>query len=411
MKSILKKATSAITLILLSVFTISYFSCSKNDDGPGTVETPQLELTASATEVETGQEVIFTVAAASKNIPDAAIYIDGTSIIGYTHTFTEEGTFQVVAKKEGYQESNFISINVNAPETIKATPIRVSTAPRNPSLGSQFRMCVDQNLKEIFTFDRENDKFMSYNIESNSWRTLAYGGQLIYAGYGGKMLGNTRNGQIYYLNDQKHIYNTFYFNEIPKRDTWEPSENIDDLFAAGEAGYALENGYIYSVGGRMDSKNSSSDIRKYNMVSNTWEKVGNTHNTLRRANAIISDKKLYILGEGEGGGQIMGTIFHTEELTVKNWILPTEMPNGISSTAYQMAIYGNDHFLLFYARKTLYIYNLRTEKWEIPAKIEGDFLYDSNVNLFSRGNTLYAAGSKDGNFALYELKLEIPAGW
>lgn len=408
---LIKKRTLLQTVILFSAFTIIFFSCSKSDDSPGQTEPAQLVLKASANTVLENEEVTFEITSEGQTIAGSTLYINNIEVSGLTHNFPDAGTYEAQAKKQGYRESNTVSIQVNAPLKIKITATRVISAPRNPALGSEYKMGVDQNLQDIFTFDREYGKFMSYNIASNSWQPLTYSGQLAFAGYGGKMLGNTRSGQIYYLGGEINIYNTFYYPETPKRNTWEPSEEIDDLFAAGEAGYALEGESIYSVGGRMRSKQSSSDIRKYNLVAKTWEKVGRVNTDFRDANAILANKKLYILGSPENSNDVVGYIYDTEELTVKSWSLPADFPKGIRPSVHQLAKYGNDQYLLYsspFERKTISIYNLNTETWEPSVEIDGDFFTMGNINIFSRGNTLYAAGSKDGNFALYKLEVIIP---
>lgn len=409
--TLIKKRTLLQTVFFYSIFAIIFFSCSKSDDSPVQTEPAQLVLKASANTVLENEEVTFEITSEGQTISDVTLYINNIAVTGLIHSFPDEGTYKAQAKKQGYKESNTVSIQVNAPRKIKITATRVSSAPRNPALGSQYRMGVDQNLQDIFTFDRDNQKFMSYNIASDSWQTLAYSGQLAYAGYNGKMLGNTRNGQIYYLGGEINIYNTFYYPQTPKRNTWEPSEHIDDFFAAGEAGYALEGESIYSVGGRMSSKQSSSDIRQYNLVSKTWEKVGRVNTGFEYANAILTNKKLYILGSPENSDDVVGYIYDTEELTVKSWSLHEDFPKGVRPSTHQLAIYGNDQYLLYaspFNRKTISIYNLHTAKWELPVEIDGDFFSNSSINIFSRGNNLYAAGSKDGNFALYKLEVTIP---
>lgn len=97
---------------MLLCSTLLFFSCSK-EEGPGQEPDPteksELVLTASATEIDTGDEVTFEVTSEDKAI-DADIYIDNEKISGTSHTFDKAGTHQVVAKKEGYTDSEAIAI-------------------------------------------------------------------------------------------------------------------------------------------------------------------------------------------------------------------------------------------------------------------------------------------------------------
>jgi hypothetical protein len=83
-----------------------FVSCSKNDDNQSPTEKDQLELTVSKNEVVVNEEVTFTVTANGKTIADAVLFINDEAVSGMKHTFTEAGTYTVIAKKEGYKESN-----------------------------------------------------------------------------------------------------------------------------------------------------------------------------------------------------------------------------------------------------------------------------------------------------------------
>lgn len=103
---------------MLLCSTLLLFSCSK-EEGPGQEPDPteksELVLTASATEIDTGDEVTFEVIAEGK-ATDADIYIDNEKISGTSHTFDKAGTYQVVAKKEGYTDSESVQVTVKTPK-------------------------------------------------------------------------------------------------------------------------------------------------------------------------------------------------------------------------------------------------------------------------------------------------------
>lgn len=101
---------TASSLLLCFMFLTS---CSK-DDGPSKKEeeAKPLVLTLSRTEIKKRETVQFTVTAEGTAVDNATIYIDGTAITGYEHTFDQPGNFKVVAKKTGHQDSDQQSIVV-----------------------------------------------------------------------------------------------------------------------------------------------------------------------------------------------------------------------------------------------------------------------------------------------------------
>src|SRR5690606_4815025 len=84
-----------------------FFACSKNNGADP--QKDKLVLTASATEIDKGENVMFEVTANGKAI-DADIYIDNTKISGTSYAFDKAGTYQIVAKKSGYADSEIIDL-------------------------------------------------------------------------------------------------------------------------------------------------------------------------------------------------------------------------------------------------------------------------------------------------------------
>lgn len=97
-----------ITALFLSCLLTVYISC----DPDNTVE-QQLILDASSTETNTDESILFTVTADGDSINDVQIEIDGSLTSGNTHTFTSTGTHQVIAKKEGFEDSDGLNISVS----------------------------------------------------------------------------------------------------------------------------------------------------------------------------------------------------------------------------------------------------------------------------------------------------------
>ncbi|MBB4119839.1 hypothetical protein GGR32_002150 [Mesonia hippocampi] len=90
------------------------FSCTKEDGSdqePDPTEKSGLMLTASATEISMGDEVTFEVTLEGE-ATDADIYVDNEKISGTSYAFDETGSYQVMAKKEGYIDSDPVQIKV-----------------------------------------------------------------------------------------------------------------------------------------------------------------------------------------------------------------------------------------------------------------------------------------------------------
>lgn len=295
---------------------------------------------------------------------------------------------------------------------ITITAKRKITQLRNPALGNEFRIAFSKGDKnEIYTFDRSNSKFMSYNMETDSWSNLKYTNQFEFAGYSGKML-YTNPHTVLYITDQVKTYFTKNHSDPLKKDSWGPNKNVTDAFSTGGAGGALskDGTLFYSAGGKTNSKTASSDIRKYHINDDSWEEVSLLTSAYRNVNATIVNEKMYIIGEriDNGATTLFGSIFNLKYNSTKNWKLPLDLEGSIISDVHQLVSDGRDEFLFFYPYdgiKTMYIYNLKKEAWETSVKIEGDFI-SGRVNLFVMNDILYAAGSKDGNLALYEIEIK-----
>ncbi|MCM4167550.1 hypothetical protein KCTC52924_00951 [Arenibacter antarcticus] len=99
------KVTSMLASVLLLGFTI-LLSCSKDDGSVSVIEQEALVVTLSSTEIKEGETVQFSATANGKAISGATYYVNGISIDHSEHTFAEPGNYKVVAKKEGYQDSD-----------------------------------------------------------------------------------------------------------------------------------------------------------------------------------------------------------------------------------------------------------------------------------------------------------------
>src|SRR5690606_26022598 len=114
MKNIQKSGTGIFGMMCLLFSMFLLLSCDKGKDpDPDTDpnDPPTLVLTASSIDIDEGEEVTFEVKADGK-VVTADIYVGSEKINGTKHTFTESGTYKVMAKKPDYLESDEITIDV-----------------------------------------------------------------------------------------------------------------------------------------------------------------------------------------------------------------------------------------------------------------------------------------------------------
>lgn len=115
---------SKIYLIFIAVLTI--VGCSNNDDNSVPNEDyGKLTLQLEQKNVTVGESVTFKVTNSKKEAVNSNIFIDGIPALA-NHTFKEEGTFNVVAKRNGYLDSNVLKVEVAAKRLVlKADKVKV----------------------------------------------------------------------------------------------------------------------------------------------------------------------------------------------------------------------------------------------------------------------------------------------
>ena len=144
--------TTSFVLLAFGIF----FSCSGDDDSgtPPVGNETQLVLTASATETTTGEEIVFEVTVGGEAVSDATILVDGTAISGYSHVFETSGEYQVMAKKEGYKDSEAVEV------LVKEELTRVKSYTANG---------------QVTTFSYNADNYLSsYNYGGSDIRNVIY---------------------------------------------------------------------------------------------------------------------------------------------------------------------------------------------------------------------------------------------
>lgn len=101
-------------LLLLFVATAAFIGCSSDDNNSETpvVVKQDLVLSTSKANVTVGEELEFTIVDKAGKKVDAGVYVDNKAVANPVK-FDQAGIFSVVAKKEGFKDSNILKIDVS----------------------------------------------------------------------------------------------------------------------------------------------------------------------------------------------------------------------------------------------------------------------------------------------------------
>lgn len=111
-------------------------SCS-SDDGGSDPDPKELKLSADKTTIEEGDSVTFTVSESG-----ADLYIEGTKVSGLTHTFDTKGDYKVQAKKEGFADSNVVTVKVTEEGEPGEQTLTLSAVPNAVGVGDTVTFIV-----------------------------------------------------------------------------------------------------------------------------------------------------------------------------------------------------------------------------------------------------------------------------
>lgn len=108
----LEAFTRALLSSLILLVTVS--SCSSSDDNRKKDEGEKKLIlqTESSTSVLENTPVLFKITEDGNILDDAQLFVNNEAILENPYTFTTEGSYVVIAKKEGYINSNSITIKV-----------------------------------------------------------------------------------------------------------------------------------------------------------------------------------------------------------------------------------------------------------------------------------------------------------
>lgn len=129
-------------------------SCS-SDDSSGS-EQSKLVLTSNILDVMVGESVSFNVTADGKTESGAELYIDSDKITN-PHVFETEGTYDVIAKKQGFGNSNNVKITVIASNTDNG--VVGKWIPKNISVTAMGNEVLNENYPHKATCDEDYFEF------------------------------------------------------------------------------------------------------------------------------------------------------------------------------------------------------------------------------------------------------------
>lgn len=373
-----------VTRILASTLLVGFIvltSCSK-DDGPDPVaENETLMLIASKTVISDGESVQFTVSSNSVSVDDATIYVEGVAISNYDHTFAEGGTYNVVAKKDGFTDSEAVAITVNeiAADVYVAgseyvNGVETATYWKNgvahhlvsSDFGAKARTIIVHD-SDVYVLVEEGYRTIKYwkNDEEHLVHTQANGDA-----YARDMV-ITDNGDVYIAggSTENNIYTAKYWKNgvITKL----LHNNV-----SGATGIAVNGNDVY-VSGYSSDANTMDDIPTALYWKNGVPVVLSDGSVRTRANKIaFSGNDVHVTGSVADGT--------AKEWAAKYWVngVETNLVNG--QEASHIYIDGSDVYITGRGSGLMYWKNGE------PTTIAADsFIY--GITVFN--NTVYTAGS------------------
>lgn len=430
MKNYLKQ-TQIFTYIkyagLLLCSAILLFSCSKDDGGgnepdpvdPDPTDKTELVLTASATEIDKGDTVTFEITADGKPI-EADIYIDDNKIADASHTFDTAGTFQAIAKKEGYTDSKAVAIKVAAEKVKVATATFTQkniTAYPATFPGSRYDQIGIMN-EHIYVMDYDSKKFRRYSITSNQWEDLANENSLPngISGYLTAHRGVDNKDILVYLGGSRGEINIYYPSEYPDatlKDSW-GSQEVMPSDQDGERAAASDGEYIYFMGNSR-AENYSRQIDRYVPAHDLWEEsIGYLPEGIGWIpQTVFADNKLFVIGQNLANDGNVFFVYNLLTQTSTSKSVPSDLqPSGICNNT--MVIY--EDYLIYMqpggsSSVKLHVYDIKEEQWlEDAVSIEMNLFTKTSDNaslLLSSSGQLYAAGTKGGDFVFYEVDFKV----
>lgn len=275
--------------------------------------------------------------------------------------------------------------------------------------------------EHIYVIDYESKKFRRYSLTSNKWEDLASENSL-HAGILGYLTahkGANNKNILVYLGGGYGKLNVYYPSEYPDatlRDSWVTQIVMTDE-ESGERGAVSNGEYIYFIGNSR-AEYYPRQIDRYVPAHDLWEKdVGSLPEGIGYySQAVFADNKLFVTGDNSESE----SVFFVYDLLTQKTIstqLPFDLELYSGMSKHTMVIYQD--YLIYMLPSggytatsvNLYVYDLEKEQWlENHIAIEMDLFTRSSDNaslLLSSSGKLYAAGTKAGDFVLYEVDFSV----
>lgn len=271
----------ASTVLLAFIFLMS---CSKDDSPDPIAEMDTLLITASSTSIEEGEAVQFAVTVNNVTVSDAVIYVEGATIANYEHVFVQAGTYRVMAKKEGYQDSAEVTI------TVIEEQIDIYVAGYETINGKQVATYWKNGVPQPLSDGTSNSESTALVVHNSDVYVLVEDGYAL----------------KYWKNDQENII----YNQLGTYG------NARDMMVT-------ENGDVYIAGSRPVGGAA---------VATYWKNGV--------ATSLIHDNYSYATGIAISGNDVYVSGFSTETNTGSSKPIALYWKNGVPVTLTDGSLYG-----------------------------------------------------------------------
>lgn len=163
-------------------------------------------------------------------------------------------------------------------------------------------------------------------------------------------------------------------------------------------------------------ENLSLQIDRYVPTHDLWEeRIGYLPEKIDRyTQAVSADKKLFIAGLNMAGDNVLYVYDLKTQKTKSKPVPPESALYNLPSWNSTLVVY-QDYLLYMLPTTTtsvvLFVYDLKKEQWlENSIKIEEDLFSSPSDNaslLLSSSGKIYAAGTRAGDFVLYEVDFKV----
>lgn len=128
-------------LLLLFLATVAFIGCSSDDNNETPVVKENLVLSTSQSKITVGEKLKFNVVDKAGKTVNAGIYVDNVGVVNPV-TFDKAGTFSVVAKKDGFKDSNVLKIEVTDVGDVKVIQLQLKATASSVNIGDQVKFTI-----------------------------------------------------------------------------------------------------------------------------------------------------------------------------------------------------------------------------------------------------------------------------